>query len=129
MVRMNKICSLLRRCTAILPVCMSIAPLSSKPVIGTLLLCIAIFAALALVPEFKSYENLFAFLLVWLCGIPVNLVLTLRMIMVLKLDRSIIIAAIYASIILLFLFSAEEILLGIAVRLCFRKQRRVKFTP
>lgn len=127
MFRMNTVGHLLRRFSAILPVCMSAAPLSAKPVIGTMLVCIAIFAALALVPEFKYHENLFAFLLVWLCGIPTNIFLMIHIIMTLGLYRPIIAAVLYAPIILLLLFSMEEILFGILVRACFQKQRRVKF--
>lgn len=127
MFRMNTVKHLLRRLTAILPVCMSVAPLSARPVIGIILVCMAIFAALALVPEFKYHENLFAFLMVWLCGTPTNISLMLRIINASGLYHPIIIAVFYASIILLLLFSVEEILFGIMVRICFKRQRRVKF--
>lgn len=113
--------------TALLPVCLSAAPLSSAPITGTILLCALIFIAIAYVPAFKHRENFAAFLLVWLCGIPINLRLTVSAIYLLKIEHSPPCAFFLGFLTIFSLFSAEEILLGIFTRLLWRKQYKLSF--
>ena len=127
MFRMRKTNNSLKACIALLPIWLSGAPLSARPMIGTLLLCTSIFLATAYVPLFKHRENLAVFLLVWLCGIPINLRLTVSIINFLELDYSVLYSIIYGSIVMLALFSIEEILFGIATRICWRRQYNTSF--
>ena len=113
--------------TALLPVCLSAAPLSSTPITGTILLCASIFIAIAYVTAFKHRENFAAFLLVWLCGIPINLRLTVNAICLLEIEHSPPCAFFLGLLIIFSLFSAEEILLGIFTRLLWRKQYKLSF--
>lgn len=116
----------IRTSTILLPLCMSTAPLSSKPIIGAILLCVAIFLAVALVPIFKHRENLSVFLMVWFCGMPLNLRLTLFTIHLLKL-RSTFVAVLYGIFISLSLFSIWEIVFGVITRLIWKKQYKASF--
>lgn len=126
MLHLKKKNAALRASTILLPMCMSVAPLSSRPVIGSFLLCIAIFLAATFVPGFKHRENLFVFLMVWLFGIPVNLRITLFIIRFMEL-RSTLTAILYGAFIALLLFSVEEIAFGVFTRLIWRKQYKVVF--
>lgn len=126
MLHLKKKNAALRASTILLPLCMSVAPLSSKPVIGSFLLCIAIFLAATFVPGFKHWENLSVFLMVWLFGMPVNLRLILFILRFLEL-QSTLTAILYGAFIALLLFSVEEIVFGVFTRLIWRKQYKIVF--
>lgn len=114
-------------CIALLPICMSLAPLSSRPVVGTAALCASIFLAVAFVPVFRHRENLVMFLLVWFCGIPINILLTKNILGFLELDSSVLNSIMYGVLIQMFLFSTEEIFFGVITRLCWRRQYKISF--
>lgn len=114
-------------CIALLPICMSLAPLSSRPIVGTAVLCASIFLAVASVPIFRHRENLAMFLLVWFCGIPINILLTNNILCLLELGSSVLNSIMYGVLILLLLFSAEEIFFGVITRLCWQRQYKISF--
>ena len=116
-----------KACIALLPICMSLAPLSSRPVVGTVALCASIFLAVALVPVFRHRENLAMFLLVWFCGIPINILLTNNILCFLELDSSVLNSIMYGVLILLLLFSPEEVFFGVITRLCWQRQYKTSF--
>ena len=111
---------------ALLPMGLAFAPLSARPVIGTLLLSMSIFLAAAMVPFFRRCENLAVFLMVALCGFPINLRLAAKAILYLE-PETFGGVVVYGLFVLLALFSLQEVIFGMIVRLLWNNQKEIDF--